>query len=77
MRKHASQRLKTAIDTTLTDVKRLQGKPLTDAFKTLDALKTNKKTKPSAIGNAGEEAAQESCQAPEALIEEIRQCRSH
>jgi hypothetical protein len=52
VRKHASQRLKASIDATVADVKRLQGKPLTDAFKTLDALKTNKKTKPSASDRA-------------------------
>ncbi len=38
VRKHASAKLKSALDTALADLKRLQGKPLTDAFKTLDAL---------------------------------------
>jgi len=52
VRKHVSQRLKASIDATVADVKRLQGRPLSDAFKTLDALKANKKTKPSASGRA-------------------------
>ena len=52
VRKHASQKLKAAIDTALADLKRLQGKPLTAAFKTLDALEAGaktKKTRPSAV----------------------------
>jgi hypothetical protein len=45
VRKHASQKLKAVIDTALADLKRLQGKPLTAAFKTLDALEAGEKTK--------------------------------
>ena len=51
VRKQASAKLKAAVDTAFTDLKRLQGKPLTDAFKTLDALAAGprtKKTKPIA-----------------------------
>ena len=53
VRKQAGAKLKTAIDTALADLKRLQGKPLTDAFKTLDALEAGTKTRrarPSAVG---------------------------
>jgi carboxypeptidase T len=51
VRKPASQKLKAAIGKALADLKRLQGKPLTDAFKALDALEGGakaKKTRPSA-----------------------------
>ena len=50
VRKQASAKLKAAVDTALADLKRLQGKPLTDAFRTLNALEAKpgtKKTKPS------------------------------
>jgi murein tripeptide amidase MpaA len=45
VRKHASQKLKAAIDAALADLKRLQGKPLTAAFKALDVLEAGAKTK--------------------------------
>jgi carboxypeptidase T len=38
IRKSASQKLKTTIDAASADLKRLQGKPLTDAFTSLDVL---------------------------------------
>ena len=44
VRKHASARLKTAVDTALADLKRLQGRPLKDAFTTLDALSAHGRT---------------------------------
>lgn len=45
VRKLASQKLRAAIDTARADMKRLQGKPLTAVFKTLDALQGRVKTK--------------------------------
>jgi murein tripeptide amidase MpaA len=42
VRRSASQKLKTAIDTALTDLKRLEGRPLTGAFQALDTLAAKK-----------------------------------
>ncbi len=56
VRKSASQKLKATIDSALTDLKRLQGKPLTDAFKSLDALEdgaTARKTRLPAVSSGG------------------------
>ena len=68
MRKHASQKLKAAIDTALADLKRLEGKPLTAAFKALDALEAGARTKKTKTvrherpRQTREEVAQESSQ---------------
>ena len=53
LRKHASAKLKSAVDTALADMKRLQGKPLTDAFKTLDTLEAGAKTKKTRASSVG------------------------
>lgn len=56
VRTHASAKLKAAVGTAVADLKRLQDKPLTEAFKTLDALagggKTKKTTSSAASGRA-------------------------
>ena len=52
VRKPASSKLKAVIDTAVADLKRLEGKPLTAAFKLLDTLEAGPKTKkrrPSAV----------------------------
>jgi hypothetical protein len=64
VRTHASAKLKTAVDTALADLKRLQGKPLTGAFRTLDVLsasgrakKAKRAVKPAARSKGGSKKA--------------------